>query len=37
VDGRHKAGQDEIGGKMFLLSPLRDVPRTALPQAGRGR
>src|SRR5204862_6846943 len=34
VDGRHKAGQDEIGGAMFLPSSLRDFPRTAL--RGRG-
>ena len=36
MDGRHKAGQDEIGGAMFLLSSLRDFPRTALRSAGEG-
>ena len=35
VDGRHKAGQDEIGGAMFLPSSLRDFPRTALRYPGR--
>src|SRR6266481_7519725 len=27
---RHEAGQDEIGGAMFLLSSLQDFPRIAL-------
>jgi hypothetical protein len=30
VDGRHKAGQDEIEGAASLPSSLRDFPRTAL-------
>src|SRR5438067_4728217 len=34
MDGRHKAGQDEIGGAMFLPSSLRDFPRTALRRLG---